>query len=1088
LSSDGRLAACRRQSQGAFKTKQDKNGAEFYLHKIGGPASSYDDLHGGTAPLAAAHEKADKETLNAVYSALLASLTLSKAHREKLHHRGLSDANIDERHYRTLPLQGRARLAKKLREQFGDVALSVPGIAQKQGENGPYLTVAGAAGLLIPIRSVSSRIVALMVRRDEQDGAGKYTYLSSAKYGGPSPGSPVHVPIGVTGPCETLRITEGALKSDIATSLSNTPTIGIPGASIWRVALEIVKQLGATRILLALDVDASHNSNVGRALAQLAEAITSIGYEIAMETWPVQHKGIDDALAAGAAIKVLTGGTAKEFIDDTYLESMANETPQDPDALHRVNEVLAEGGATAFFRDAPLLLTLAKIAETNPAEFAVCRARLNGAGVKLRDLDHALAPIRRNVRMANPRPDAGGQYRVSGGRIVRDVMTKDGILEVPLANWAGRIIEEVIVDDGGENRVMLAVEGALIDGTPLPRIEVGADEFPCMRWPVANWGVRAVVLAGMGTADHLRVALQLLSGDVSRRVVFAHTGWREIGGQWVFLHAGGALGALGPVERIQTVLVNDLQNLEFPKPPRGNDLIVAVRASLGLLSLGPDRIVFPGLSAVYGAILGGTDFSLHLMGQSGIFKTEWVALLQQHFGAGFDARHLPASWTSTGNALEGMAFAAKDVLLVVDDSCPTGSTADVQRMHREADRLLRGQGNHAGRQRMRADGSLRPTKYPRGLILSTGEDTPKGQSLRARLLVQEICKGDLGPQPPTPNTLLTACQRDGAAGLYAQCTAGFIVWLAPKYASIRAGLAKKQAEFRDKIAAGGQHARTAGIAAALAVGLRYFLSFAEETGAVSTEQAKALWMRGCNAFRDAAADQAINIAVADPTNQFLRLLRSILASGRGHLANCNGNEPENAAAWGWRQIEIGNNERWQAQGKRIGWIVDDQVYLEFEAAFVEVQELACGQGDSLAIAPRTLIKRLHEKGLLSATEERGGKLRLTVRRTLEGQRREAVSLSAESLFPQESGPSGPIDNQPAENTGLSRDTPSESAQHSVSEWLNWDTSRNGVGEKSDQKHGQKHDLGHLGHSKTVEETTPGKIRDQQQGEGCGVWE
>ena len=35
-----------------------------------------------------------------------------------------------------------------------------------------------------------------------------------------------------------------------------------------------------------------------------------------------------------------------------------------------------------------------------------------------------------------------------------------------------------------------------------------------MRWPVERWGARAVVLAGFGTADHLRTAVQLLSGDV----------------------------------------------------------------------------------------------------------------------------------------------------------------------------------------------------------------------------------------------------------------------------------------------------------------------------------------------------------------------------------------------------------------------------------------------------------------------------------------------------------------------------------------------------------------------------------------------
>ena len=49
-------------------------------------------------------------------------------------------------------------------------------------------------------------------------------------------------------------------------------------------------------------------------------------------------------------------------------------------------------------------------------------------------------------------------------------------------------------------------------------------------------------------------------------------------------------------------------------------------------------------------------------------KTELAALAQQHFGPGMDARHLPASWSSTGNAIEGLAFAAKDALLASRDA------------------------------------------------------------------------------------------------------------------------------------------------------------------------------------------------------------------------------------------------------------------------------------------------------------------------------------------------------------------------------------------------------------------------------------
>ena len=157
------------------------------------------------------------------------------------------------------------------------------------------------------------------------------------------------------------------------------------------------------------------------------------------------------------------------------------------------------------------------------------------------------------------------------------------------------------------------------------------------------------------------------------------------------------------------------------------------------------------LGAIYRAPLGEPspiDFALHLAGPTGAFKTELAALAQAHFGAAFNGRHLPASWADTANMLEKKAFLAKDAVLVVDDFAPTGTTTDVQRLHREADRLFRAAGNRAGRARMRADGGSRPTYYPRGLIISTGEDIPSGQSLRARLLVLELTPGrDPGRRP-----------------------------------------------------------------------------------------------------------------------------------------------------------------------------------------------------------------------------------------------------------------------------------------------------------------------------------------------------
>jgi len=244
--------------------------------------------------------------------------------------------------------------------------------------------------------------------------------------------------------------------------------------------------------------------------------------------------------------------------------------------------------------------------------------------------------------------------------------------------------------------------------------------------------------------------------------------------------------------------------------------------------------------------------------------------------------------------------------MVLDDFAPTGSLYDVQRWHKKANRVLRAKGNASGRLRMRPDTTLRPEKPPRALILSTGEDVPRGQSLRARMLVLELSPGDLDWKK------LTQCQRDGADGLHARAMSGFLRWLSTRYEEIRTSLKDERAALREWAILSAQHKRTPGIAADLALGLRYFLLFAHDAGALTSEEAERLWLRGWTALGEAAAVQGQHQAAGEPTRRFSELLSASIASGRAHVADPEGDEPEEPGAWDWQSTTIGTgitNER-----------------------------------------------------------------------------------------------------------------------------------------------------------------------------------
>jgi hypothetical protein len=495
--------------------------------------------------------------------------------------------------------------------------------------------------------------------------------------------------------------------------------------------------------------------------------------------------------------------------------------------------------------------------------------------------------------------DDNAEYFEHEGAIHHRRITKDGAISERLTSFTARIVRELEYDDGIEVRLEFEVE-AVVNGRKQTCTMPAAD-FGSLGWVSEKLGAGAIVRAGAGTKDHTRVAILSLSQGHARESRYAHTGWRKLQGEWVYLHGDGAIGERGAVEGVKTKLPPHLSLFVLPAPP--SDPREAVRTSLTILHLAPEKLTAPGLAAVYRAALGETDFSLHIAGASGVFKSEFAALLQRHYGRGFDREHLPMSWGSTANANEGVGFAAKDALMVIDDFVPLGSAADRQRQNREADRLLRAQGNRQGRNRMNADLSLREGRAPRRLFVSTGEEIPSGLSLAARLLILDVAKGDI------PKVKLTACQNTAAAGLYAEAMSAYLNWLALRLEPVRALAAERKPDLREAERQGGEHPRTPGIAAELFIGFACFLAFALDCGALTAAKADEYARRVWRGLREAAGAQTAHQQSEDPARRFVELLGAALTSGSAHVATAEGGRPENAGVWGWREMSWDTGSR-----------------------------------------------------------------------------------------------------------------------------------------------------------------------------------
>ena len=554
-------------------------------------------------------------------------------------------------------------------------------------------------------------------------------------------------------------------------------------------------------------------------------------------------------------------------------------------------------------------------------------------------------------------------YCENGGRLCLRKMSNEGQPHLlPLANFSARIVGEVVRDDGAEKQTFLSVEGRLDSGRALERIEVPSPQFAGLAWIIGQWGPGAVVFAGNGIKDHLRAALQMLSGSPARRVIYAHTGWRKIEDRWCYLHAGGAIGAEGPVPGIEVDPGGKLQGFALPDPPEGEALRESIRASLGLLSVAPDVVTVPLFLACYRAPLGPSPFGIHIAGRTGNGKSVIQGLAQAHWGTGFDHQSIPGNWQSTKTALEVLTFAAKDAVLCVDDFAPDGSKQDQARLQGVMAHVFRSVGNGSSRDRCNDSATLRPSRAPRGLVISSGEDLPAGHSIRARVLILETEPGMMQWKK------VDEMQAKAKAGALASAMAGYLRWLAPQVDGLPRSLGDRLGELRNAFQA--SHKRTTDQAVQLFTGGEYFLRFAQETGALSSSQAAALDARFREALGAVAESQAEAQAASDPVRRFLELLPALFLSGRAHLEGTHSREPEHALRLGWINEPGTPPDELRPKGRCIGW-EDDKAglfYLEPSACYAEVQALAGAEGEPLPVSKGTLWKRLREKGLIEIEE------------------------------------------------------------------------------------------------------------------------
>ena len=126
--------------------------------------------------------------------------------------------------------------------------------------------------------------------------------------------------------------------------------------------------------------------------------------------------------------------------------------------------------------------------------------------------------------------------------------TEKGEVRTQLTNFGATILEDIEEDDGTTVHPRF-FEIEATQGEIQRTIRLAAKDFQGMAWVADALGAKARVFPGKYYKEHAHAAIQDLSLETQQRHTYTHTGWREIDGEWCYLHDAGAVTADRDAER-----------------------------------------------------------------------------------------------------------------------------------------------------------------------------------------------------------------------------------------------------------------------------------------------------------------------------------------------------------------------------------------------------------------------------------------------------------------------------------------------------------------------------------------------------------
>ncbi len=535
-------------------------------------------------------------------------------------------------------------------------------------------------------------------------------------------------------------------------------------------------------------------------------------------------------------------------------------------------------------------------------------------------------------------------YGVRDGGIV--VYGKESVRR--LSTFVALPTKIITKTDGISEDIQFQIAGWDRFGRPMKDATVNAEDFSGMGWVLKNWGFDANIMPGNAAKDQLRFVLsEVGQRNATRETVYAHIGWRQIKGKWVYLHRDGAIGMDG----VRVELENSLERYTFE-----NDVAEDPQVTMGMAyefkNCMARHISVPLLGMVFLAPLREfitraghmPRMALWIKGPGGTHKSTATSLAMSFFGKFDYSDPLPASFQDTITDIRAKAFAMKDCILAVDDFHPVTSQQERKKMESVAELLSRAYGNGTDRGRRNSDLTAREARPPRGLAICTGELTPDiSPSAVARFYMIDVEKNDIEITPE-----LEVVQQLARQGYLRKAMRDYITWLSERVDGLMDDLPgiyvalRKRAREEESDA----HGRSAEAVAHIMLGYEMMLRYMVDIGAMERASADAEIKEAWAVIMANSKLQAEEAKEDSPVSTFITSVMELLNSKDAYVHDISTPNPG------------------APKPNMIGYVDQQYYYLLPDVAFARVCRLFSDQGTTFPLNKRALWKMMKDAGYI----------------------------------------------------------------------------------------------------------------------------